>query len=528
MAELTKEQKDIIRLIEKEAKKAGIDPDFAVAIASLESGFRHIPATDKKSTAFGPLQVNKATAEANGVDYEEMKKSPELAVRTGIMNLVRHANNPKFEGDPLRIAAAHRYGENSEFAKTGDPKFIDKTLAGYLADAMDHFPEQSFPERVYTKPSEKPVGEEMDMGTVPLGSEAPIAGEGEQLDMGSQPLEGYSAYDQNAADRRLAAAQGAGVGTLFGAVKVPAIGLYKKAYDLLQEKTRAKDVGAIMEAANKINEANAAGQAGGQGLRAPTAVEPTGPNAKYTAKFGQGVQLTPAEIASATGMGKGDTEAWGLIKKAREANQKIDALTGAGSYTLDPERGLLVDTSVGGGARGAQRAPTPMAPSPQKQAQALADYEAWANAQNAAGREPSRLARGVGTVVGSSPVKFGLAGAGVGYNIEDATQKFSEGDYLGGLGSLGAAGASGLTLVPKYAARANPAAIGLTTGSQMYSDIKAGKPQEAAEAGLTGATALLPRIFGPLSAALYSRGLNAGEKEELERRRMMQPTITRP
>jgi len=40
-------------------------------------------------------------------------------------------------------------------------------------------------------------------------------------------------------------------------------------------------------------------------------------------------------------MGKGDTEAWGLIKKAREANKKIEDIAGAGSYTLDPERGLL-------------------------------------------------------------------------------------------------------------------------------------------------------------------------------------------
>lgn len=528
MAELTKEQKDIIRLIEKEAKKAGVDPDFAVALASLESGFKHIPATDKKSTAFGPLQVNKATAEANGVDYEEMKKSPELAVRTGIMNIVRHANNPKFEGDPLRIAAAHRYGENSEYAKTGDPKFIDKTLATYLADAMDHFPEQALPPTIYTKPTESAAVQEMDMGTVPLGSNAPIAGEGEQLDMGSQPLEKYSVYDENASDRRLAAAEGAGAGAFIGAVKVPAIGIYKKAYDYLHRAPQPQDVNTIIDAANKINEAKAAGQTGGQGLRAPTTVEPTGPNAKYTAKFGQGVQLTPTEIASATGMGKGDTEAWGLIKKAREANQKIDALTGAGSYTLDPERGLLVDTSVGGGARGTQKVPTPMAPSPTKQAQAVADYEAWANAQNAAGREPSRLAKGVSTVVGSSPVKYGLAGAGIGYNLEDASQKFSQGDYLGGLASTGAAGASGLTLVPKYAARANPAAVALTTGSQMYGDIKAGKPQEAAESGLSGATALWPRIFGPLSAALYSRGLNTGEKEELERLRKMQPTLSRP
>lgn len=523
MAGLTKEQKKIIRLIEKEAIDAGIDPDFAVALANLESTFQHIPAEDKKSTAFGPFQVNKATAQANGVDYEEMKKNPELAIKAGVKNIARHANNPLFEGDPSRIAAAHRYGENSEYAKTGDPKKIDATLKGYLVGVADHFPDAEFPQTVVVERREAPKGD--DMGSVPLGSTEPVPaqGDGEQMDMGSQPLAKYSIADENQADRRLAAAEGAGAGAFIGAVKVPAIGIYKKAYDYLHRAPQAQDVNTLIDAANKVNEAKAAAQAGGQGLKAPSMPEPTGPNAKYTAKFGQGVQLTPAEIASSTGMGKGDTEAWGLIKKAREANEKIANLYGSGSYTLDPERGLMIDTSAGGGARGATKAPVAPALSEAQKAQSLADYEAWANAQNAARAPQSTAGKVLRSVATSSPVKYGLAGAGIGYNLEDASQKFKGNDYLGGLASLGAAGASGATLIPKYAAKANPAAVALTTGSQMYGDIKAGRPQDAAESGMTGLTALFPRVFGPLSAALYSRGLNAGEEEELARYRSMQP-----
>jgi hypothetical protein len=142
MATLNAEQKRIIRLIEQEAIKVGVDPDFAVALASLESTFRHVPADDKKSTAFGPFQVNKATAQANGVDYDEMKNSPELAVRAGVLNIARHAQNPQLGGDPMRVAAAHRLGENSEYAKTGDVSKIDKQLAGYLASALEHFPNE--------------------------------------------------------------------------------------------------------------------------------------------------------------------------------------------------------------------------------------------------------------------------------------------------------------------------------------------------------------------------------------------------
>lgn len=154
--ELTEEQKETIREIAKQAKELGVDPRFAVALANLESSFRHIPADDKSSTAYGPFQVNKATAEANGIDYKAMQEDPKLAVRAGLMNIVRHANNPELGGDPMRIAAAHRYGENSEFAKTGDPKGIDPTLRDYLVGVTKHFPESTLPEVVFTKPEPTP------------------------------------------------------------------------------------------------------------------------------------------------------------------------------------------------------------------------------------------------------------------------------------------------------------------------------------------------------------------------------------
>ena len=124
--QLTEDQKKIIKIIVDEAKKQGIDPEFAVSLANLESEFKHIPANDKESTSFGPFQVNKGTAQANNIDYDEMVKNPELATRAGVINLARHAKNPLFEGDPARIAAAHRYGENSEFAKTGDLESLKK------------------------------------------------------------------------------------------------------------------------------------------------------------------------------------------------------------------------------------------------------------------------------------------------------------------------------------------------------------------------------------------------------------------
>jgi hypothetical protein len=528
MATLNAEQKRIIRLIEQEAIKVGVDPDFAVALASLESTFRHVPADDKKSTAFGPFQVNKATAQANGVDYDEMKNSPELAVRAGVLNIARHAQNPQLGGDPMRIAAAHRLGESSEYAKTGDVSKIDTQLAGYLASAMEHFPNEEFPSAVYTPTktesastaTEGSGSESLDMGSVPLGS----SNQKERLDDEAK---------QEASERKLAATEVGSALAGLGAVKAPVFDISQKAYEYIKNirngNVTAKDFADVSNAAMKVKQQNA--QAG-SGTSAATVADEAllGPNAKYTAKFGNPVGVTNRELSTATGMGKGETEAWGIIKNARDANQRISNLYGEG-WKLDPERQLMIDTSSGSGPRGAPRSNIPMASSVEQKAQAMKSYQDWADSVNQAQKPtdaPTKMAK---SILQSTPVRWGLGGAGIGYNAEDAYQNFSKPDALNkaaGVASTGGALASALGMVPKYAARANPAAIGLTTAAQVMGDIQRGDKQAASESGLAGLTALFPRLFGPIGAAVYSGGLNKGDAEELERRRKMPPTITRP
>ena len=139
---------------------------------------------------------------------------------------------------------------------------------------------------------------------------------------------------------------------------------------------------------------------------------------------------------------------------------------------------------------------------------------------------PNVMKDNLGRLVTSAPAKGALAGLGVGFNVQDAYNKFDQGDVVGGSLATGAAGASGLSLVPKMARVMGPAAVGLTTASQVAGDLYRGDRQSAAESGLSGLTALALRKFGPLAAALYSRGLDEGEEEELKRRRRMQPTIS--
>jgi len=196
------------------------------------------------------------------------------------------------------------------------------------------------------------------MGSVPLIAE-------------SQKEREKALEEQDAFNRQEAAAQLGGAGALFGAVKAPAIGIVQKIYEMARNYKNGKispdDVEKIIEAQNIAKQTSAG---------APATQEATGPYAKYTKTFGDPVGLTQQEIATSTGMGKGEGEAWDKIKKAKEANQKITNLFGEG-YKLDPQRQIMIDTSAGAGPRGAPRQPVGMSISPEQKAQQLMDYDNW-------------------------------------------------------------------------------------------------------------------------------------------------------
>jgi len=150
---LSDDQKDTINKIRDWSSTLGLDPNFALSIAYPESAARHVAADDPKSTAFGPFQVNRATAKANDIDYDEMVKNKDLAVWAGLKNLQRHALNPELQGDPSRIIAAHRYGENSPYAKTGSPEDITPGLADFFTKVGSVYGED-LPKSVYAPPAE--------------------------------------------------------------------------------------------------------------------------------------------------------------------------------------------------------------------------------------------------------------------------------------------------------------------------------------------------------------------------------------
>lgn len=363
---------------------------------------------------------------------------------------------------------------------------------------------------------------DMDMGSVPLGAESPQ----EQAKLDAQ---------QQSWDRLTAAAGTGAAGAGFGAVKVPTIKLLQRLNKVLPgTKVSVEDAAKLAEkvATGQIPTAPATTPAPGAPV-APGApksvirVEPQGGSAVFN--YGKAFGLTDIEAQRALDMTKGEGGVHDLTTQRRASTQKVGQLFPTETWRENPVYGGLVttDPGVGRGPRASyvlgpdgprQLPPTKPIPTAIPPMPEITIPPPQAS--------PDAIQKGVRYVMGSSPMKWGLAGAGLGYNLEDAYQKFRDDQILGGLTSLGAAGASGLTLVPKYAARANPAAIGLTTASQVMGDLARGDRQSAAESGLTGSIMLAPRVMGPLGAIVYSGGLNKGEQEELERRRRLAPTIT--
>ena len=513
MPDLTPEQKKIIRLIEKESNLVGLDPDYAVALANLESGFKHIPAQVKEgeppSTAFGPFQVNKATAKANGVDYDEMVKSPELAVRAGIQNILRHAKNPNLmtenpetgikEIDPMRIAAAHRYGEGSDYAKTGNRKLIDPVLNEYLARAMEHFQDESFPNTIITKNDTNVDGTQKQVAS--------------DIDMGSVPLAVYDPAKAEQADREMSAEHGLEAGAILGAVKAPlftgAQKLYEIAKSFKQGNLSPQDLNAVAQAVEKVKLQNA-------NIPEIEVEKPLTSGEKYAAKTGYGEGT--GTVKNVIDRQKLATPKGEISKRMYERRKAAESLSNVEQTALKEAQNLQTLENANNWANKVNN-PPPKNPSPSL-------YQRTLGALPEAGQAIANAGR---SILQSTPARWGLGGAGALFNLENASQQFGHDTNLGNVGGVASSGgalASLLSAVPKYAPYAGPAAIGLTTAGNVVGDIDRGDYDSAKANAYLGGLGLagLPYAVG----ALLPTTLNRNEEEELARRRKMAPTITAP
>lgn len=490
---LSGDQLEIALAIDKEARRQGINPEFVWPMVLQESKFQQDAVSPKGAT--GVMQLMPDTAKGLKVDPSNLQEN----ISGGISLLKELIQNPKIGDDPYKVLAGYNASTETrnKFYESGDLADLpDETIKHMYMVSKNYG--GTLPSASFSAPE-------------PVTEDQPVIGSGDTNSeniYGGTPVTEYEKIGRGKPIEvgALAGAVGTGVGSVYAA-KAPAVRLAQRVGLLpggkpitptdaaeLVERTMAGD-------APKATPKSAIGgenwQKGLTGISTP------------------GAQMNKASLDLAKGM------------QSAVSSNGAPGFTGGkiteGGIIINPQDASVIDRDV----RLKNAANARVAGVNDRLNQVVErNYDA-ALQKAMQGNEPSAAQRVASGVMGSAPVKGGLAGLGVGYNVQDAYNKFDQGDVLSGFLSSGAAGASGLTLVPKLASKMNPLAVGMTTASQVAGDLKRGDRQSAAESGLTGMAALLPRLFGPAAAGLYSSGLNKDEKKELERRRMMPPTITR-
>ena len=113
--------------IANSAVKYKLNPDFPLSMAWQESEFKS-DAKNKKSTAYGPMQLIDATAKGLGVDSKDVDQNID-----GGMRLIKELMaNERIGNDPNKVLAGYHSGPSSKFIETGDFNDLDDAEAKHL------------------------------------------------------------------------------------------------------------------------------------------------------------------------------------------------------------------------------------------------------------------------------------------------------------------------------------------------------------------------------------------------------------
>jgi hypothetical protein len=465
LSKLTDKQLEIAIKVAEAAERNGLNPDFVLPMVMIESKFNHSAVSPKG--AIGVMQLMPDTAKSLKVDPNNLDQN----IDGGIRLLKELVSNPKIGSDPYKVLAGYNASTETrnKFYESGD-------FADLKDETINHMIKVS---ELYGGDLPKVSGVVTEEAANKPSDEVTVANE-ENVYSGTPVTEFESGKTTSPMETgAMSGLYGAGAGAVYSA-HAPALRLAQKIGLLPGNKPiTPTDAAELVERTMTANAPEAKPLQGGEKWqKSLTGISTPG------AQMGKSSLDLAKDMQSAVGVRGAPGFTGGTITE--------------GGIILNPRDAAAVQA---------------------KQAAAAKPFVLPQPTQDAA----QRVARGI---MGSAPVKGGLAGLGVGYNVQDAYNKFDEGDMLGGTLATTGAGMSALGLVPKLAARANPAAIGFTTASQVAGDLRRGDKQSAAESGLTGGAALLPRIFGPLGALFYSGGLNKDEDKELQRRRAMNPTLS--
>lgn len=386
---LEEDQRDNAVRIAQEAKRMGINPRLAVALAYQESGLR-MPQKPGSHGEIGIMQIKPATAEMIGFSREDIQK-PEENIKAGLTYLKMGLD--KFN-DPVLAVAGYNAGHDHPYF-TNPEKGLPDSTKSYLKSikGLGGFSEPEPSGEPSPEPSEgeeKPGVEvsEEDLAkmkarglTDVLGAVAG-AGAAKGLQVGSDVMETARAIGENARAQAAAARTGQAAPGAPGAPR-----------------------GGLPAPGGPVQGPPAGGRMTQNWIRAQDAAGAYEDVAQRARSMGEAHQMKEAAI---------------------QAENKIRQI--APEMRQVPERaGLFLPEQTGGGPRGARTAPIPPVPGP--------------TPPGALTRASEAAQRGAGAVLRSPLVMGGLGGLGAAEAGQEFYSRYKAGDVPGmmisGVGALG-------------------------------------------------------------------------------------------
>lgn len=354
--------------VAKAARRAGVDPKLAVAIAFRESSLRANPPRGS-SGEIGIMQVMPGTGRGIGFDEKKLQ-DVDQNIEAGIAYLKQGL---QATGNDPKLAAVYYNGGPGAVQALSSGKDPDPRVIEYVR-SINSFGTFGRPAQA-EQPATPPAAQAAPMEQPPAGAmpeEAPAETDAERDARIQQAIE--------AQNRRMGQLYGAGVGAGVSAGR----GLAGLARSGIEGAGQAYGRGlqAGMQPPGALPGAGAAPAlpgalpgARGAAPGAPAGVPPGTPPGMYppatgpgsaTANYGRVFGLPEIEAQRALGLGKQQGEVWDLMERRRAALQDIQQRFPTERYVENPRFGGIMtpDPGAGGGPRAQYVQPEPSAVQP--------------------------------------------------------------------------------------------------------------------------------------------------------------------
>lgn len=412
---LDDKQSHVASVIIEKAKKAGVDPRLALALAFRENSLRHgdFQRDDKGEMKFKPamgsagevglMQVKPNTAKQYGFDPKDLN---DLEKNIDIGLKILKSNIDRF-GDPVLAVSAYNTGADHPFYTDPDKNPLPDRTKKYIKDIEGYGGFTSFTDKM---PAAQPADE--DRGLPMMSVVEPTAPAETSL--------------KEEFEKRIPAAIGAGLGATTGTA-IAAGKKAKSATDLLKQfmesQIAAKQIpitGVNVPAQGMVGAAPSMG-----GLPPPTGPLANTPAGGRMTQNWIKAQDTAGRYADVGQQARDMGEAHRMKQAAMAAEDKIRQI--APEMAQVPERsGLFLPQQTGTGPRGARTVPI----------NEPVSYSLLDDAIEKLGQ----IAKGGLRFVSSAPVSGALGGYGAVSSGEEAFKRQKAGDRLGtayaGLGTL--------------------------------------------------------------------------------------------